>query len=162
MLSKSKILLETGKLVYTEVHCTLSTVLPERPGAAEPQRKPNWIFCQTAAAATLFDLIKTLILVHWKIIWLWLTFISSFWDFDLAIFDTSSCFKLSRSELDRFWSEFRQVLMFQDSKLVWQPCHKLSYFTSIIVPIHAAIFLKHDIFSVHFWEERCTGLYISD
>ena len=33
--------------------------------------------------------------------------------------------------------------MFQDSKLVWQPCHKLLHFTSIIVPIHTAI--KHNI-----------------
>ena len=49
------------------VHFTLYTVLLKRPGAAEPQRKPNWIFCQTAAAATLFDLIKTSILIHWKI-----------------------------------------------------------------------------------------------
>ena len=39
-------------------------VLVKGPGAAAAQRKPNWIFCQTAAAATLFDLIKTFILIH--------------------------------------------------------------------------------------------------
>ena len=118
-------------------------------GLRSLKRKPNWIFCQTAApAATLFDLIKTsgkffanhqesLVDLSWAH-WLHEIHLKFFYPFIFCYFDR---LLLQVVPIRVGWTDFGQSSTSFDvsglkvglAAIPWQPCQKLLHFTSIML-----------------------------